>query len=47
MTEGTWGDYLFMAEIEAPEREQLFWRKTREVLADYVAGKQGVWKKRK
>ncbi len=29
-----------LAEIDAPERGQPFWRKSREALADYVAGKE-------
>ncbi len=29
-----------LAEIDAPERGQPFWRKSREILADYVAGKE-------
>ena len=29
-----------LAEIDAPERGQPFWKKSREALADYVAGKQ-------
>ncbi len=28
-----------LAEIDAPERGQPFWRKSRDALADYVAGK--------
>jgi endonuclease YncB( thermonuclease family) len=29
-----------LAEIDAPERGQPFWKKSREALADYVAGKE-------
>lgn len=32
--------YIRLAEIDAPERGQPFWRKSREALADYVAGKE-------
>ena len=31
-----------LAEIDAPERGQAFWRKSREALSDYVAGKEVI-----
>ena len=31
-----------LAEIDAPERGQPFWKKSREALADYVAGKEVI-----